>query len=338
MEAGARKRYHNKKGKEAEMVAFKRTLARFIDYLLWSMAMVLILGGKTGDGVFYRSWQFYASFWVYAAVEAALVSVFKTTAGKAMLGIYVCAADGGRLRFSDSLKRSLTVFAGGTGCLLSYASLALPLYAVYGMLRRRPMFWDEIARDRVEVVPMTRLTKGVFALFVLFMLTGWALTARVLYLSRTPDFDEIEEQTLAVYYEDVRPHMIRALSEESPLSPDAAVWTLAELERVQKKLQDQSEYLAAAKADFERRIDKIPVPAIRAARREKAEEVFTRADRTVFLQSMIVSLFENTLGVFTTARSYTVSDGVPVFDDPEINARYEKYMKTLYLFLAKDMP
>lgn len=230
------------------------------------------------------------------------------------------------------------MFAGGTGCLLSYASLALPLYAVYGMLRRRPMFWDEIARDRVEVVPMTRLTKGVFALFVLFMLTGWALTARVLYLSRTPDFDEIEEQTLAVYYEDVRPHMIRALSEESPLSPDAAVWTLAELERVQKKLQDQSEYLTAAKADFERRIDKIPVPAIRAARREKAEEVFARADRTVFLQSMIVSLFENTLGVFTTARSYTVSDGVPVFDDPEINARYEKYMKTLYLFLAKDMP
>ena len=184
---------------------------------------------------------------------------------------------------------------------------------------------------------MTRLTKGVFALFVLFMLTGWALTARVLYLSRTPDFDEIEEQTLVMYYEDVRPRLIRALSEESPLSPDAAVRTLAELERVQKKLQDQSEYLTAVKADFERRIDKIPVPAIRAVRRKKAEEVFARANRMVFMQSMIVSLFENTLGVFTTAHPYTVSDGFPVFDDPEINARYEKYMRVLYMFLAKDM-
>lgn len=318
------------------MIAFKRTLARFIDYLLWSMAMVLILGGKTGDGVFYRSWQFYASFWGYAVVEAALVSVFKTTAGKAMLGIYVCAADGGRLRFSDSLKRSLTVFAGGTGCLLSYASLVLPVYAVYGMLRRRTLFWDDLARDRVEAVPMTRLTKGVFTLFVLFMLTGWALTARVLYLSRTPDLDEIEERTLAAYYEDVRPHLIRALSEETPLSPDAAVRTLAELERVQKKLQNQSEYLAAAKADFERRIDKISVPAIRAVRREKAEEVFTRVNRTVFMQSMLVSLFESTLGVFTTEHSYAFSDGVPVFDDPEINSRYEKYMKVLYMFLTAD--
>lgn len=320
------------------MCAFRRTLARFIDYLLWSMAMVLILGGQTGDGVFYRSWQFYASFWGYAVVEAALISVFKTTAGKAMLGVYVCAADGKKLRFSDSLKRSLTVFAGGTGCLLSYASFVLPLCAVYAMLRRRPLFWDEVARDRVEVVPTTRLTKTVFALFVLFMLIGWALTARMLYLSRSPDFDEIEERTLAAYYEDVRPHLIRVLSEETPLSPDAAVRTLAELERVQKRLQRQSEYLGDVKADFERRIEQIPVPAIRAARLKQAADVFTRANRAVFMQSMLVSLFENTLSVFTTARPYTLSDGVPVFDDPEINNRYETYMRVLYMFLTADMP
>ena len=49
---------------------FRRAAARFIDYLLWSMATVLILGEKMGD-IRSPSWLFYASFWVYVPIEAA---------------------------------------------------------------------------------------------------------------------------------------------------------------------------------------------------------------------------------------------------------------------------
>lgn len=66
---------------------FRRAAARFIDYLLWGMLAVAVLGERTGD-VRSPSWLFYASFWGYVFVEAVLISVFATTIGKRLTGIY----------------------------------------------------------------------------------------------------------------------------------------------------------------------------------------------------------------------------------------------------------
>ena len=82
---------------------FRRAAARFVDYLLWGMLAVAVLGEKTGD-VHSPSLFFYIFFWGYVFVEALSISIFATTVGKRLLGIRIYGLDSKNLKFFPSRK------------------------------------------------------------------------------------------------------------------------------------------------------------------------------------------------------------------------------------------
>lgn len=311
---------------------FRRAAARFIDYLLWSMAMVLLLGEKMGD-VYSPSWLFYASFWVFVPIEAALISVFGTTAGKAMLGVRVAGADGKRLSFARSIKRSVAVFCAGMGCFLPYASLILPLYALFCLVRRGTLFWD--AGVSVECVATSRATKAVLAAFLVFLTVGYGLTARAIWLSRDVDLPEIEDAFAKNFFGGIHPKMLKALSEKSILSAEAAEQTAADLAQIQNMLKQAGEDLERAKNRARLRIARIPAAELRAERNDALDDFTARADSFLFAESMRVSLFENLIAPFRDAdrNRLVFINGRPRYDDAELNRQYDNFMANLQAFL-----
>ncbi len=317
---------------------FRRAAARFIDYLLWGMLSVVVLGEKTGDG-FTPSWLFYASFWVYIFVEAALISIFATTAGKKLLGIYVFAPDGKKLSYPSSLKRSFLAFGAAIGCFLPYISFILPVYAFYRLVKYKAVFWDLAAPSIVRQVKTTLLDKILLTVFILFMLTGYFMTARTAMIYRAMDFGIIEEEVLSSYFNDIRPQMLQALSENSVLSPEAAVQTLRSLKQVQKKLQYQKEELLLIQDMLQQRIDRMPVSEMRQVRQRQLDVFMGKMNSFLFAESMRVSLFENIVGFFKSKDKnvYEFVNGRPVFQDSEMARQYDNFMIQLQSFLSFPM-
>ena len=305
---------------------FRRAAARFIDYLLWGMLAVAVLGGRTGD-VRSPSWLFYVSFWGYVFVEAVLISVFATTIGKRLTGIYVYGPDGKKMPFLFSLKRAVLVFGAGMGFFLPYVSLVLPIYAFYRLVKYKTVFWDMVSDSTVKAVKTTLLDKLLLVAFAVFLLTGYLLTARTAFVHREPDFAVID---------DIRPQMIRALSEESVLSPEAAVQTGRSLKRIQKMLQYQKEDLILIKDQLQQRIDKMPIEELRRTRQKQLDAVMTKMNNFLFAESMRISLFENILEFFKSAEKnkYVLVNGRPVFQDPEMRRQYDNFMMQLQTFLS----
>ncbi len=314
---------------------FRRAAARFIDYLLWGMLAVAVLGERTGD-VRSPSWLFYVSFWGYVFVEAVLISVFATTIGKRLTGIYVYGSDGKKMPFLFSLKRAVLVFGAGMGFFLPYVSLVLPIYAFYRLVKYKTVFWDMVSDSTVKAVKTTLLDKLLLAAFAIFLLTGYLLTARTAFVHREPDFAVIEDSVLTSYFDDIRPQMIRALSEESVLSPEAAVQTDRSLKRIQKMLQYQKEDLILIKDQLQQRIDKMPIEELRRIRQKQLDAVMTKMNNFLFAESMRISLFENILEFFKSAEKnkYVLVNGRPVFQDPEMRRQYDNFMTQLQTFLS----
>ncbi|MBQ8347574.1 MAG: hypothetical protein IJY17_08250 [Alphaproteobacteria bacterium] len=314
---------------------FRRAAARFIDYLLWGMLAVAVLGERTGD-VRSPSWLFYVSFWGYVFVEAVLISVFATTIGKRLTGIYVYGSDGKKMPFLFSLKRAVLVFGAGMGFFLPYVSLVLPIYAFYRLVKYKTVFWDMVSDSTVKAVKTTLLDKLLLVAFAVFLLTGYLLTARTAFVHREPDFAVIEDSVLTSYFDDIRPQMIRALSEESVLSPEAAVQTGRSLKRIQKMLQYQKEELILIKDQLQQRIDKMPIEELRRTRQKQLDAVMTKMNNFLFAESMRISLFENILEFFKSAEKnkYVLVNGRPVFQDPEMRRQYDNFMMQLQTFLS----
>lgn len=314
---------------------FRRAAARFIDYLLWGMLAVAVLGEKTGD-VHSPSWLFYASFWGYIFVEAVLISVFATTIGKRLTGIYVYGPDSKKLPFLLSLKRAFLVFGAGMGFFLPYVSLALPLYAFYRLVKYKTVFWDMVSDSKPESIKTTLADKLLLAAFILFLLFGYFLTARTAFIHREPDFAVIEDSVLTSYFNDIRPQMVRILSEESVLSPQAAVETAHSLKHIQKMLQYQKEELILIRDQLQQRIDKMPIEELRRIRQKQLDAVMMKMNNFLFAESMRVSLFENILEFFKSAEKnkYVFINGRPVFQDPEMRRQYDNFMAQLQAFLS----
>ncbi len=314
---------------------FRRAAARFIDYLLWGMLAVAVLGERTGD-VRSPSWLFYASFWGYVFVEAVLISVFATTIGKRLTGIYVYGPDGKKIPFLFSLKRAVLVFGAGMGFFLPYVSLVLPIYSFYRLVKYKTVFWDMVSDSTVKTVKTTLLDKLLLTAFAVFLLAGYLLTARTAFVHREPDFAVIEDSVLTSYFNDIRPRMVRVLSEESVLSPEAAVQTGRSLKRIQKMLQYQKEDLILIKDQLQQRIDKMPIEELRRIRQKQLDAVMTKMNNFLFAESMRVSLFENILEFFKSAEKnkYVLVNGRPVFQDPEMRRQYDNFMTQLQTFLS----
>lgn len=318
--------------------SLRRGAARFIDYLLWGMLTITVLGDKIGD-VYSPSWLFYTSFWLYIFAEAACVSVFATTPGKRLLGIYVRDQNQNKLSFAVSLKRAFLVFGAGVGFFLSYVSLILPVYALYRLLKHQPVFWDMVCDTSVSSVKTTVIDKLLLTAFILFILFGYFLTARTAFVQREFDFGVIEDSVLASYFEEIRPQMVMALSEESVLSPKAAMQTARSLKKVQIMLLEQREELLLIKQSLEKRIRKMPVDEMRFIRQKQLDRFMEKMNNFLFAESMRVSLFENILKFFESEENnqYTFINGRPVFQNPEMARQYDNYMTQLQVFLSLPM-
>ena len=313
----------------------RRAVARFIDYLLWGMLVVAVLGEKTGD-VRSPSWIFYVSFWGYIFVEAGLISSFGTTIGKRLVGIRVYASDGKKMSFFYALKRSFLVFGAGMGFFLPYVSLLLPVYAWYRLIKYKIVFWDMVSDSNIKVVKTTLWDKLLLMAFILFMGAGYFLTIRSVLIHRELDFAVIEESVLTSYFNEIRPRMIRVLSEDSVLSPAAAVQTVRSLEKVQKILQDQKETLLLLEGQLQQKINKMPIAEMRRIRQRQLDFFMEKMNSFLFAESMRINLFENILKFFESEEKnkYMFVNGRPVFKDPEMARQYDNYMAQLQIFLS----
>ena len=100
---------------------WRRFWARQIDYVLFPLSVssvVLLVAPSIHDDYFVKSTipflvtnMIFCALWVLP--EAFLLSSFRTTPGKWMLGISIHTANGGLLTFAEALKRSVGVWAFG---------------------------------------------------------------------------------------------------------------------------------------------------------------------------------------------------------------------------------
>ena len=318
---------------------FKRTAARFIDYLLWGMLTVTVLGDKTGD-IRSPSRLFYLSFWIYPFIEAALLHFFATTAGKKMTGVYVFDTEEKKLSYGTALKRSFSVFCAGMGLFLPYVSLVLPLCAAVSILRRKNVFWDKAAACTTRCVKTSRTDKTILLAFLCFLTTGYFLTVRTMFLHREPDFSAIEEDVLENYYEKIRPRIINALSPETVLTPQAAAKAIEELKEIQKQLQEQKNKNLLIREVLEKRFDRMSIDEVKTIRQQQLNAVLAGLDSFLFSERMRIGLFESILTSFASEeKNKHVFDGEkPVFEDEEMNRQYDNYMTQLQTFLSLDAP
>lgn len=318
---------------------FKRAAARFIDYLLWGMITVAVLGEKTGD-LRSPSLFFYASFWIYPFVEAALLNLFATTAGKKLTGVYVFDAEGKKLSYPLAFKRSFFVFGMGMGFFLPYVSLVLPAYAAVLFFRRKSVFWDKSVACTVKCVKTSLWDKALLAGFLCFLATGYFLTVRMAYLHREPDFDAIRNNVLSDYFENIRPQMVAALSPEAVLTPQAAAQAGKKMETVQHLLQEKSDELSDIRTELQKQLDKMSINDLKKMREQQLKAVLAELDGFLFSEKMRAGLFESVLKAFQSEEKnkYTLVDGVPVFEDEGMKRQYDSYMTQLQIFLSLEEP
>ena len=317
----------------------RRAGARLIDYVLWGMLTVTVLGDKTGD-IQSPSMAFYISFWIFVFVEAFLISSFSTTAGKRLLGIYVFDQNENKLSFGRSLKRSFMVFGAGMGFFLPYVSLVLPVCVMLLFIKRRFILWDKAIGDVVEYVKPTVANKVLLAGFIVFLITGYSITLRIAFLHRELDFTAVKESVSVPYWKEIHPQLVELLSEETVLTPQAAEQAVEKLSEFQQTLQRISEELAPMKDNLQKQLDKMTIQELKDYRQNQLDTVFGELDSFLFSKKMRIGLFENALEPFKSAEKnkYTLVDGQPVFEDEEMRRQYDNYMTQLQTFLTLSMP
>ncbi len=135
---------------------------------------------------------------VTAVLQAAFLSLFCTTPGKALMGIRVVCGDGKRLTFWGAFKRSLNVLVGGCGLYLFFPILQLPLFWMhFNILKREGVCdWDRAPgiSNRLTVVPSTWLRPVFGASICLMVLVGISFSAGLMQLR--PQATEMTVQEL----------------------------------------------------------------------------------------------------------------------------------------------
>ena len=227
----------------------------------------------------------------------------------------------------------------GMGFFAPYVSLAAPFVSVVWFLKNKVLPWDAAVSAGTERVKTTLADKIVLTCFLLFLASGYFMTARIAYLYRAPDYAGLEEKVLAPYYEEIRPRLVRTLSPEAPLTPENAEEAIKTLRDVQEKIQYQKDEILLMKDAVLQRFEKMPESGWRHIRQEQAEIFFNRLDRFLFSEGMRIGLFENILGYFRSPErnGYEIVDGRPVFRDAEMNRQYDNYMIQLQSFLLSGV-
>ncbi len=165
-----------KPGTIADVQPWVRWCARYFDIFLFSLILGIVLGifapstleGKN-DAVFGI-----VSLFIWIFIETILLSTWGTTPGKGLLRVRIRNSNGGKLTFSEALKRSFTVWIKGMG--IGFPIIALfTLSGSYDNLRKKGITeWDEKGNFVVTHQKIGAIRAIVaISVFIIFILLIW---------------------------------------------------------------------------------------------------------------------------------------------------------------------
>ena len=109
---------------------------------------------------------------VYCFIEPIFFAVFGTTPGKALLGIDVRTQTGGRLSYSQAMRRSLRVWFYGLGMGINIVVFITLLVAQHNLTHKKIATWDRLGNFRVvhRRIGVLRGTIATVSIVVLFLI------------------------------------------------------------------------------------------------------------------------------------------------------------------------
>ena len=146
---------------DSEPRIWARFLGKWVDFYLCQIptfAVFYILSLLYGFGVglfgwpyedaYFEGWGFVIGYFVFQLLvflllEAFCISQFRNTPGKALMGIRVRSAIGGRLPFSTSLKRTGMSMLAGMGLCLPLISLLTHIMQARALSEDGFVLWDK---------------------------------------------------------------------------------------------------------------------------------------------------------------------------------------------------
>ncbi len=316
---------------------FVRIAARLIDYLVWGMIFVVLLGESLNQLQNFFLY-FYLLFWLYPFFEAFFIFCFKTTFGKKLFGIFIVDENEKNLSYLQALKRSFLVFGAGFGFFTPVISLILPFYGLYRIASNKPVFWDIKSNAKIIYQKPCFLDKLVLVLFVSFLVMGWLSTAKQVLKPRQMNFSLIQNSVLDPYNEMIRPKMLAALSLEAVLTPENAKKSLQTLKDVKDLIQIQRISFFLLRNEVQEQINKTSNHEVRLSRQRQLDDISKQTEDFLFAESLRVDLFENILSFFEKAEENQIllEEGNLSFKDKETEQQYNAYLFQLQAFLTME--
>jgi uncharacterized RDD family membrane protein YckC len=145
-----------------------RYWARQIDLFFASIVMCFLFPQMTLQNVAYFSLAM-LFFWIF--IEAILLATYGTTPGKWLLKISLKKKDGSKFSFSESLKRSFSVWVKGMGCGFQIIQIFTLLYSYYTLSKYEVTVWDNSLACTVshETIGSRRIFFTICLMTVLFV-------------------------------------------------------------------------------------------------------------------------------------------------------------------------
>lgn len=191
------------RAKQLNARAWQRFFARFIDLTLFSI-ITLCLGAASGILEHGEVWQprFIALLlppFLWIPFEAVFLTIWGATPGKALLGLQVVNADGGKLTFRQAFSRSFDVWFVGCGMELPILNILLKVMSLFRYRQLGETSWDAALSLKVIHRPVTSM--GV-VLAVLLMVTSFFVRVYVFFNSPLPSHLSAEDRK---FWEQIHP-------------------------------------------------------------------------------------------------------------------------------------
>lgn len=124
----------------------------------------------------------------YAVAEAAMLPVWGTTPGKALLGVTLRNRNGSKLTFEQALERSFKVAIKGVGLAIPLVSFFTHITAYNRLSNTGITSWDEEGKFKVEHQPVSsgRMISFALLLLALFALVVWGVWLNKDYFDQLP--------------------------------------------------------------------------------------------------------------------------------------------------------
>ncbi|NGX56992.1 MAG: hypothetical protein K1060chlam5_01248 [Candidatus Anoxychlamydiales bacterium] len=150
---------------------FSRFLARFLDYSIFTIFLV-ILSKKLPflNNIFESSEFIPIQFALWIPIEAVCLSYFGYTPGKLLLKIKVRDLYNHKLRFKSSIKRSLSVWFKGLAMGINILNLIALFFSFYKLKTYKITSWDKDEKCKVTHKKNNKYVTIFCVVFIFFTL------------------------------------------------------------------------------------------------------------------------------------------------------------------------